>query len=106
MQKKFKRSKRSKKDFILPGAGLNGVKVPEGGLEQALRIFKKQIKEAGIIQDLKARKEYVKPATKKRLKMKEARRWNKFNPPQPAPSKYDKTLLIHVPVKEKEGTES
>lgn len=103
---KFKRSKRSKQDFILPGAGLSGVKVPPGGLEPALRMFKKQIKEAGIIDDLKARKEFIKPSMKHRLKMKDARRWNSFNPPQPEQGKNGRTLLIHVPLKEKESRDS
>jgi ribosomal protein S21 len=105
MQNKFKRRKWSKKDFILPGTGLRGLKVPPGGIEPALRMFKKQMKEAGIIQDLKDRKEYVKPTTKRRLILKDARRWNKVRPPEPNRSKAEKTLLI-VPINKEEGTGS
>jgi small subunit ribosomal protein S21 len=46
----------------------------EESLTKALQIFNKKVKEAGIIQECKARREYLKPSLKKRLKREEAHR--------------------------------
>lgn len=43
-------------------------------LMKALQIFNKKVKEAGIIQECKNRREYLKPSLKKRLKREEATR--------------------------------
>lgn len=44
----------------------------EADLQRALRIFNKKVKEAGIIQEVYDRREYVKPSVKKKLKKEEA----------------------------------
>jgi len=77
---KKKRIRRTAEDFVLPGAV--GVKVPgnqPGDFETALRKFKKLVKETGIIYEVKSRREYVKPTTKKRAQKKSAIRTNLKN---------------------------
>ena len=46
---------------------LVGVKVRNGDINKALKIFKRLVNESGHIQELKERREYTKPTTKKRL---------------------------------------
>lgn len=45
-----------------------GTIVRNGNLEKALSIFKKRIKESGILEEYKAKQEYVKPSVIKRKK--------------------------------------
>jgi small subunit ribosomal protein S21 len=74
---KNKRIRRTSEDFILPGA--IGVRVPgtqSGDFETALRKFKKMVKETGIIYEIKSRREYKKPTTKRREQKKSAIRTN------------------------------
>ena len=60
-----------------PKAGLT-VEVRNGDVTKALRIFKKKVAEAGIIQEVRDRQEFVKPS-KKRARAKAAgiARWRK-----------------------------
>lgn len=60
-----------------PKAGLT-VEVRNGDVTKALRIFKKKVAEAGIIQEVRDRQEFVKPS-KKRARAKAAgiARWKK-----------------------------
>lgn len=60
-----------------PKAGLT-VEVRNGDFTKALRIFKKKVQDAGIIQEVRERQEYVKPS-EKRAKAKAAgrKRWLK-----------------------------
>ena len=60
-----------------PKAGLT-VEVRNGDVTKALRIFKKKVAEAGIIQEVRDRQEYTKPS-KKRARAKAAgiARWRK-----------------------------
>ena len=69
MQKNKFYKKPKAEDFIIPGCP-RGIKVPPGNFEAALRKFKKQTKEAGIISDYMEKKEHVKKSFKKR-KLKE-----------------------------------
>ena len=46
---------------------LVAVKVRNGDINKALKIFKRMINESGHIQELKERREHTKPTTKKRL---------------------------------------
>lgn len=46
----------------------------EADFTRALKIFNKKVKEAGIIQEIHRRKEYVKPSLKRRLKREEAKK--------------------------------
>jgi|TARA_R100000278_G_C5437554_1_gene152487 ribosomal protein S21 len=69
MQKREPRRRRFKKtDFILESSSI-GVKVPDSSdyaLEGALKAFKRNLKEEGRLQRLKANREYTKPTTKRR----------------------------------------
>ena len=60
-----------------PKSGLT-VEVRNGDVTKALRIFKKKVAEAGIIQEVRDRQEFVKPS-KKRARAKAAgiARWRK-----------------------------
>jgi len=44
----------------------------DADVQRAIRIFNKKVKEAGIIQEVYDRREYVKPSVKKKLKKEEA----------------------------------
>lgn len=50
---------------IIPGQGL-GAAVPNGDLGFAIRLWKKQLKDADVLKMVKERKEYVKPSVIKR----------------------------------------
>ena len=69
MQKNKFYKKPKAEDFIIPGCP-NGVKVPPGNFEAALRKFKKQTKEYGIISEYLDKQEHKKKSSKKR-KLKE-----------------------------------
>ena len=66
---------RKRSDFIIKGVP-SGVRVPgptPGDLEKALKIFKRQQKDAGTIDMLKDRQYYVKPSYTKYEKRKKAK---------------------------------
>ena len=52
------------------------VKVRKKEINKALKLFKRLVKESEHIQELKDRKEYVKPTTRRRKKKQEAIRLN------------------------------
>ena len=61
-KKHFKKRKRlTREDFQIPGQP-RGVKVPDGNIEQALKRFKKMMKQTDVITELKERKRFVKPS--------------------------------------------
>jgi len=66
MQKNRFYKKPKKEDFIIPGVP-NGVKVPPGYLEVALRKFKKQTKEFEILAEHRDRQAYIKKSARKRI---------------------------------------
>jgi small subunit ribosomal protein S21 len=54
------------------------VEVRNGDFNKALRIFKKKVQEAGIIQEVRDRQQYVKPSeTRKKAKAAGRKRWLK-----------------------------
>ena len=54
------------------------VEVRNGDFNKALRLFKKKVQEAGIIQEVRERQEYVKPSeVRKRAKAAGIARWKK-----------------------------
>jgi len=55
------------------------VEVRKGDLNQALKIFKKRVNASGHIDELKERREYTKPTTKRRLQKQKAIRNRKLN---------------------------
>ena len=77
MKKRFNNRKRlARHDFYLPGCP-EGVKVPDSSpfaLEKAMKYLKKQLKDSEKILRYKSKKEYVKPTTRKRVMMNEAKR--------------------------------
>lgn len=56
--------RRQNKNFK-PSEGLK-VEVRNGDFNGAMRKFKKKVQEAGLIQEIRERKEYVKPSEKRR----------------------------------------
>ena len=48
------------------------VKVTGNNLQKAIGIFNKKVKQAGIIQEVYRRQEYLKPSIKRKLKKEEA----------------------------------
>ena len=48
------------------------VKVTGNNLQKAISIFNKKVKQAGIIQEVYRRQEYLKPSAKRKLKKEEA----------------------------------
>ena len=71
-KKHFRKRKRlTREDFQVPGCP-RAVKVPDGNIEQALRRFKKMMKQTDVISELKERREYVKPSKKRYVERKRA----------------------------------
>jgi len=75
-KKPYKKIRRE--DMEVPGC-FTAVKVVNGNIELALKAFKRKIKDSGKIEELKDRKEYIKPSAVKRKKMQQAVRaqWRK-----------------------------
>lgn len=48
------------------------VKVTGNNLQKAISIFNKKVKQAGIVQEVYRRQEYIKPSVKRKLKKEEA----------------------------------
>ena len=51
--------------MIIPGR-YKAAKVVNGNIEAALKFWKRQVKESGILQEVKDRKEFIKPSAVKR----------------------------------------
>lgn len=61
---------------------------PDGNVEKALRKFKKNIIESGLLQEVRDRQEFVKPTTQRKLdKSKAKSRWKKYLRDQQLPPK-------------------
>ena len=54
------------------GVKLVGVRVKDNNLQKALKLFKKKVEMSGHLNELRARKHFVKPSTLKRLQKNEA----------------------------------
>jgi ribosomal protein S21 len=54
------------------------VEVRNGDIGKALKVFKRKVEESGHLNELRERKEYVKPTTKRRLVKQTAIRKNKL----------------------------
>ena len=48
------------------------IKVQKGNLNRALKTFKKKFKQTKVLQELKDRKQYIKPSKKRRIQKDEA----------------------------------
>lgn len=63
--------------------------VHDGEAERALRKFKKQITELGLLQEIRERQEYIKPTTRRKIAKTQAKkRWRKYLRDQELPKKY------------------
>ena len=62
--KRFKRSRRPKQDYFIPG--VLGIKVLDGDVDLALKKLKKELKEAGTMQTLKEKRYFEKKSSKRR----------------------------------------
>ncbi len=65
---------KKRHEFIVPGVP-SAVKVPgktSGDLEKALKIFKRQMKDAGTLEELRDRREFEKKSAIKRKQMNKA----------------------------------
>ena len=64
------------------------VQVHDNNVEKALRKFKKKISDSGLLQEVRDRQEFVKPTTKRKIAMSQAkRRWKKHLRDQQLPPK-------------------
>lgn len=73
----MKNNRRNNRDYTPQVQGLK-VEVRNGNVEGAIRKFKKKVQEAGIIQEIRERKEYTKPSEKrKKAKAAGRARWLK-----------------------------
>ncbi len=62
--------------------------VKDDNVEKALRKFKKKIQVSGLLEELRSREHYVKPAVKRKLKRSAAKnRWRKKLADQALPKK-------------------
>lgn len=69
-----KKNKKKYVDMNLPGYTI-GVRVPGNSsrdIEMALRKFKRIVKDSGIMEEYRARQEYIKPSMRKRKQKQEA----------------------------------
>ena len=56
-------------------------------IEAALRVFKKKVQRAGVLQDLRRRRHYVKPSEARQLKAAAARRRQRRTPKPKGPKR-------------------
>ena len=68
-KKHYKKIRRE--DMEIPGCA-TGVKVVNGNIELALKAWKRKVKDSGKIEELKNRKEYIKPSAVKRKQKQQA----------------------------------
>lgn len=69
---------------------LNGRKVivQDGNVEKAMRKFKKQVADSGVLQELQNKRFHTKPTTKRKMAKAQAKnRWQKFLRSQKLPTK-------------------
>jgi small subunit ribosomal protein S21 len=63
--------------------------VQDNNIEKALRKFKKQVNESGILQEVQKRTAYTKPSVARKIaKNQKKLRWKKFLKSQELPKKY------------------
>ena len=69
MSKRFKKVRREA--MIVPGR-FRAAKVVNGNIEAALRVFKRQIKDSDVLQEVRDRQEFIKPSAVKRRQKQQA----------------------------------
>jgi len=63
MNKRYKKVRREQ--MIVPGK-FKAAKVINGNIEAALKFWKRQVKDSNVLQEVKDRKEFIKPSAIKR----------------------------------------
>jgi small subunit ribosomal protein S21 len=71
--------KRQPKKTKVDGTESCAVKVIDGNIEMALKIFKKVVRESGRIQELRDRQMFIKPSVKKRETKNKAKFYNQVD---------------------------
>jgi ribosomal protein S21 len=65
------------------------VQVRDGQIDKALRKLKKKVNNSGVLLEVRARQEYIKPSTKRKIAKSSAKkRWQKYLNQQQLPSKF------------------
>ena len=67
-----KKYKKVRKEEMIVMADTELQKVVNGNLEAALKFWKRQVKESGILQEVKDRREYIKPSAVRRKQKQDA----------------------------------
>ena len=78
MKPRSRKSKKVRKEDMQVWGKPLAVRVVDGNIEQALRLFKRIVKESGNLQELKDRRYYTKPSEKRRKVVQSKKRLNKF----------------------------
>lgn len=60
------RNKKVRKEQMIVPGRFRAARVVNGNIEAALRFFKRQMKESEILQEVKDRREYIKPSARRR----------------------------------------
>lgn len=66
------KQKRAKKSEMIINGKPNNIKVVNGDINSALKMWKKVLKDSEKLDILKSKKEYIKPSVVKRKKMQDA----------------------------------
>jgi ribosomal protein S21 len=70
----FKKKKKGRKDDMFMYGNALGVKVVDGNLEAAIRLLKRTVKDSGMMDILRDKKEYTKPTVVRRKQKEDAQR--------------------------------
>jgi small subunit ribosomal protein S21 len=78
MKDKKKFYKKVKKEDMEVWGQPFTVRVVDGNLDSAIKLWKRKMKESGKLESLRERKEFIKPSVKKRKQLQQAMRTVRF----------------------------
>ena len=78
MKDKKKFYKKVKKEDMEVWGQPFTVRVVDGNLDSAIKLWKRKMKESGKLESLRERKEFIKPSVKKRKQLQQAQRAVRF----------------------------
>ena len=78
MKDKKKFYKKVKKEDMEVWGQPFTVRVVDGNLDSAIKLWKRKLKESGKLESLRERKEFIKPSVKKRKQLQQAQRAVRF----------------------------